>query len=430
MKNRFPICSQPRRHRLAGGQRPRSETRQSGVALVVTLILLAAIATLAIAFLALTYRETASVDAMGRTTDSELSADSALERAKAETLAIFPIKNQSITNPIEFLGPDMFVSVCCQSTNWENGNLVFPQINRLDSAARLDPTNRYDSAPPVFVNTNRPGQTGPIDDRFFFDFNRNGSFEESGFVPVVNDAGQVVIEAGNVKTNFVIGDPHWIGVLQDPRRPHGPDNRYIGRYAFMVLPSGRTLDANWIHNDAISRAVPTRSGFYRNQGVGTWELNLAAFLTDLNTNWWQNVPNSTPYSYIADPDPTKLGGDGDAFTDARELLLFRFYDNLNLRNTANDLFPLAATGIFGSDRIDAYTDAFLGQPTPNSDDDPLRHWSGSDSPRHFASPSDFFDRARLPELQAGDQFREKLVKTSTGTSTYDRYTYYRLLQQL
>ena len=27
-------------------------------------------------------------------------------------------------------------------------------------------------------------------------------------------------------------------------------------------------------------------GFLRNQGVGTWEINLAAFLTDLNTNLW------------------------------------------------------------------------------------------------------------------------------------------------
>src|SRR5215510_12195363 len=62
-------------------------TRQRGVALVITLILLAVITTLAIAFLALTHRETGSVDAMSRTTDAELAVDSAVERAKAQLMA-------------------------------------------------------------------------------------------------------------------------------------------------------------------------------------------------------------------------------------------------------------------------------------------------------------------------------------------------------
>src|SRR6185503_10743113 len=62
---------------------------QRGVALVITLILLAVITTLAIAFLALTYRETAAVDSLARTTDSEMACESALERAKAEILAPF-----------------------------------------------------------------------------------------------------------------------------------------------------------------------------------------------------------------------------------------------------------------------------------------------------------------------------------------------------
>src|SRR5579862_5292667 len=33
-------------------------------------------------------------------------------------------------------------------------------------------------------------------------------------------------------------------------------------------------------------------GYMRNQGVGSWELNLAAFLADLNTNEWGQAVGS------------------------------------------------------------------------------------------------------------------------------------------
>src|SRR6266496_2802572 len=62
---------------------------EGGVALVVTLILLALITTLAIAFLGITHRETGAVDSMARTTDAEEACESALERAKAQIIAPF-----------------------------------------------------------------------------------------------------------------------------------------------------------------------------------------------------------------------------------------------------------------------------------------------------------------------------------------------------
>src|SRR6185295_2658544 len=102
--------------------------------------------------------------------------------------------------------------------------------------------------------------------------------------------------------NYLVGDPQWIGVLEHPNQPHGMNNYFIGRYAYLVVPIGRTLDINWIHNQALDldmRIVPsgvganTGIGYSRNQGFGTWELNLAALLADVNPFVWNSV--TSPY---------------------------------------------------------------------------------------------------------------------------------------
>ncbi len=48
-----------------------------------------------------------------------------------------------------------------------------------------------------------------------------------------------------------IGDPEWIGVLERPDLPYGPNNPFIARYAFIALPVGNSLDLNAIHNQAL-----------------------------------------------------------------------------------------------------------------------------------------------------------------------------------
>jgi hypothetical protein len=250
-----------------------SPATRRGVALVITLILLAVISTLAIAFLGLTQRETSSVDSMGRTTDSEVAADSALERAKAEITAVYPIRNQDVAaNGPNILGPDMTVSVCCQNYDASTRQTV-PYDRLLNPLQRL--TNRYDSAPPVFVQTNPVvNAANPLDDRFFVDLNRNGFFEDTGKIPDLEPG-----PGGIIVTNWRVGDPQWIGVLQNPRRAHGPNNKFIARYAFMILPIGRSLDLNWIHNDAKSpNPYPVgESGFTRNQGSGDSKTILPGF---------------------------------------------------------------------------------------------------------------------------------------------------------
>src|SRR5205085_226242 len=77
-------------------------------------------------------------------------------------------------------------------------------------------------------------------------------------------------------------------------------------------------------------------GYRRNQGVGSWEINLAAFLTDLN---------STP------PNPPQVGGyggayfydqgtnNGAAFFDAKQLLSFRYAENAANLSVVGAMFP-------------------------------------------------------------------------------------------
>ena len=65
-----------------------------------------------------------------------------------------------------------------------------------------------------------------------------------------------------------------------------------------LVPISQTLDINFVHNyakrlnPALARGIG--DGFVRNQGVGTWEMNWAAFLVDLNTNFW---PTALSYNY-------------------------------------------------------------------------------------------------------------------------------------
>src|SRR4051812_26519198 len=70
---------------------------QNGVALVITLILLTLITVIAVAFLAITTRERASVGDTMNTTDAEFGAASGLERAKAEIIGT--ILNPSTNYP-------------------------------------------------------------------------------------------------------------------------------------------------------------------------------------------------------------------------------------------------------------------------------------------------------------------------------------------
>jgi len=233
---------------------------QSGVALVITLILLSVTLVMAMAFLALSGRERGSVTTQTDTATARLAADAGQSFAEAQIAANI----LSSTNPYGF---GLIVSM-----------------------------NYQPATAPVWLSNT---VTRVMENRIYLDLNRNGVDDPNGWVTNVDNNGKSL---GPVV--FEVGDPEWIGVLEHPDQPYGPNNLYIARFAFNALPVGNSLDLNAIHNQALSRAA-TQEGpaslpiapdyYFRNQGVGSWEINLAAFLTDLNTNEWD--PGTDPYNY-------------------------------------------------------------------------------------------------------------------------------------
>ena len=308
---------------------------QRGVALVITLLMLVIITVMAVAFLLLSQRETASVAALHSTTDSELAADAGLEQAKALALKPFLV---GAAPAAEVMGPDLTVSAV---------NPANPDTNRLAPA-----TLRGIVSPPVFVNTNRSGvwdNTVPLDDRFYLDLNENRRFEETGVIKEVDGAGnQTGADAA------VIGDPQWFGLLQDPSRAHAGDNRFIARYSYLIQPIGLSLDVNWIHNDVKDNLAVGAAAFSRNQGVGSFENNLAAFFSDVNTNLWNTNTGAGVYFYNPNTSPPGPST-GFAFDDALSFLRFRYSTVKGNLLQPIGLFPVGVAE-FQDDFIDNFGD--------------------------------------------------------------------------
>jgi len=381
---------------------------QAGVALVVTLILLAVITTLAIAFIALTHRETAAGVAAGATTHAELAAEAAVERALAEIKTRFIVENQGTNNGSQIIGPRFMVSVAGDQ-------------DRLNSAGAY-----RDPSPPVFVNTN-PTANSPLDDRFFLDLNRNHYFDETGLRPVTTDIPDgtgryqpdIDPATGLIATNWVVGDPMWIGLTQSPFRWHTNDNRYLSRYAWAVFPVGISLDINTIHNNA-KRLGGGLNGYLRNQGVGTFELNLAAFLADLNFNIYTNRYQLNFNSLGSSP--------GEAFNHARELLSYRTMNRPPLTLDAL-VFPRTIGNDIRDSALDLYAD---GPVTTNGVllanlNQSNWEWPGSPNNTNFYSVHDFLSgrtSSSFPNFQA------RLMEMSTNGNSYDRYTFSRMVSQL
>ena len=190
---------------------------------------------------------------------------------------------------------------------------------------------------------------------------------------------------------------------------------FIARYAYLILPAGKSLDLNFIHNQA-KHLGPQNEGFNRNQGYGAWEINLAGFLSDLNTNYWK-------YDY-----DTRLGSSSiaNSFLDALALVRYRYDTNYNkLKSVANFLGPRAAQA-FRTDLIDGYADKDPTRPVSlPGEDNPTLPWPGADSLNHFFDEQGFFDPAK-----SSIAFTNRLHQAMKGTNTYDQSTFIRLLSQL
>ena len=275
--------------------------------------------------------------------------------------------------------------------------------------------------------------------------NRNGRFDTNG---VVGDFDN----NNNFITNVTeTGDPEWVGVLQHPDQPYGPNNPFVARYAFIAVPIGNALDLNAIHNQVLDESQlgfgnkvvqvnPPLSGpgndvFLRNQGVGSWEINLAAFLADLNTNQWDppttENPANNPYKY---QEWNNRNNQGVAFEDARALLAYRYGNNYLALSPASRLF--SNFGALRFDNIDGYSDGPLQTtPAPINEagivanrDTPTLPWAGADNTNQFFSVDDLFDSSKElnqegisgAQITAGNDLATRLQATGANFSTYDR----------
>jgi hypothetical protein len=429
----------------AAARRP---SRQ-GIALVITLILLSVTAFLTFTFLILSQRERGAVSVAANQTDARFAAETAVQRATTRLLAPVISFNDgnaydllvstNYINPVGFISgavPNQFTNV---SYTYANGS----PLNNLGDVIQNLTNLLYDPRPPVYI-TNK--LTGANDFRFYLDLNRNGLYDTNGYQPVMstNPTQRFMTASGaleasidvNTLSNYFTGDPEWIGVLERPELPHSANNRFIARYAYIALPAGKTLDLNYAHNYATrnnaAMTTGTDDGFLRNQGVGTWEINLAAFLTDLNTNLWPGKVWS-PQGYYYDLVTGNIQGNGSPFDDALSLLRYRYNgsDN-NLPSVASFYGANPANSLFKNDNIDEYSDGPLAtgvsgvdETLPANQDDTTKPWSGADNPVHYFTPENLFDGNKTSA-----NFTNRLYLAGTNLSSYDRYTFYRMLAQL
>jgi len=390
---------------------------QRGIALVITLIMLAVVTVMVVIFLGVSTRERGSVTVSADFTDAKLAADAALNRAQAEVISrivassnLFAYDLMVSTN---FITPGGFQPGVSSLTNVSYTDASGAPLRDIDQI-RQNLTNLfYDPRPPVYIGN---------DFRYYLDLNRNRRFDTNGWL--------TAREGNNFVTNFFVGDPEWIGILERPDQPHSASNRFVARFAFMVAPAGKTLDLNYIHNRAVAfRPVrpPTLTDFSRNLGAGSWEINLASFLADLNANRWHTVFNSTYYSFTNSGNLATSSG--LAFTDALSILRYRYPadpTNLSWQFRPNNTARLTESP------SDVRSDGplMLGTvPDPGDDAAPERSWSGADSTsgRTFVSITELFDTNKFPALSI--PYRLNTAGSAT-TSAYDQYTFYRLAGQL
>jgi hypothetical protein len=371
---------------------------QSGVALVITLIMLSVITLIAVAFLALSQRERSSISSTMSATEAELMAAAGSDRAKADILAqmysfIATNLDQAGQLTRRAIGPDLSVSLVGPYNYANLTNMGPPDYQVLTNLL-------YDPPAPIFATN---WGSGRLEHVAYVDLNRNGRFDRTGYLDILDSNGNPTGQK-----NFVIGDPQWIGVTARPNEPHSSSNRFIGRYAYLIVPIGRTHDIDFAHNDALQRR---NAGFARNQGHGTWEMNLAAFLADLNTNTTANYGWGDYRSDFT----------GIAFDDAFYILNYR-YRGLPAR-TASDFFGTAAN-LFATDGIDQYGD---GETTAGLDnDDPGQPWPGASNPQHFFTLHDFFN----PKAPNMGPFQNRLKNANNQLDSYNAHTFYRMLAQI
>jgi hypothetical protein len=443
--------------------------RKSGIALVITLLMLSVITFLAVAFLVTTRTRRTSVSTSLDQNTAKEASDAALNRAQAEIIGQM-MANQDILS-YDYMASRNFTGSGFTNTEPQGiADVNNVNYDRLSTGALFihNPTKSateqwwaqnianlmYDPRPPVFVQTN--SDPGKSDFRFWVDLNRNGMFEGTSTTNQAVFPGQWggPDPNGNITLfNVGFGEPEWIGGLQYPNLPHSATNRFLMRYAYLVAPIGKTLDLNYIHNYAqrarnasLPANMNSADGFMRDQGVGSWELNLGAYLREINTNYYVNYAASAglsgPYNY-----QPYSGNTGWCFRDALSLTAYRYNSSYSVglpqfgfpQSTPALLF-LNGVNYFENDNVDEYA---VGGPTlftsfyPTNDVDAalpassLYPWPGGNtSNKYYDLTQDLFDTNKSIFAAGTNNRLPMLAWAGTNTDTYDRYTFQRLLASL
>ncbi len=418
-----------------------SNFSERGVALVITLILLSVITFMAIAFLVISRHASEAVTGVTQQVIAKQAAADAVQQVEANVIAAM----QQQTNGFNF-GP--FVSQNYQSPFFTNAGPNVASVanvnyfdnagNLLDyrSAGYLQMLNNMLILPraPVVITTN---PAFAPDFRFYLDLNRNRAYDQTGQFPFVDQFGQ---------TNFgTIGDPDWIGVLEHPDQPHSRSNFFAARYAFFAQPIGNSLDINFIHNQ-VKQLNPAQDGFLRNQGVGSWEINLAGFLNGLNPNYWIYGNGLQPPNYTG-LDTNTPGGPlgyqfslGTAFEDSAAIMRFRSRGSYFLLPTFASTYVPTLYSIFPPPPgiIDYYSAGALmsGEAPPILTENFNANWSGGGNNNQMFTSQDFFNAqnstflGNFPVRLANAGVNAGLPAVPVGDINFNRYTYYRMLAQM
>ncbi len=433
---------------------------RQGIALVITLIMLSVVTITAVAFLAVARRDRGASVATGEQMEVRFLADAALNRAKAEVSSSIATANNR--SAFGFFVSTNFINPRANPSDSYllNGNLdALTNVNYLNTSDPANPRTFdlsssgdrelyrrmlanlfYSPRPPVYVLTNRNVRNAS-DFRFYLDLNRNGRFETNGLITGTDAYGKT----NGFGPETVTGDPEWVGILQHPDAPHSGTNLFVGRVAYMVVPSGRNLDINYNHNSVKSAYnVPDLSGsgqsaFMRNEAAGGWEINLAGFFSDLNTNIWPAYSKVSPYRYSTNLNNPSSGL---AFDDASLLVRYRRTTVSPLLASSQEFLardsgstPTLFANQLKNDGVDLYSDgpiaSSLGEVLRGvrDNDQPTKPWAGSDFTNSFTEPSQLFSLS----VDGTSNFSKRLAGLGQYTSplsTYDNYTFYRMVGQL
>lgn len=402
-------------------QRPAS----GGVALVATLIMLSLVTFMVVAFLGIARRERRSVEATLSMGEARNATDYALQRAQADILARLIATgdkwNYGVMVPTNFQNNVFNTTV--SPTNVNHVIAISQGLNAwLTNLANL----QFDARVPVFSpNFNNLTPFTPLwsetnQGRYYYDFNRNGMFEPTD--------------------RFQAGDPHWLGVLENPGQPHGPNNRFLYRYTYLMAPAGKTLDLNLIHNQAKLRPGANSEGYYRNLSLGPQEINTAALLAELNPYWgWFNP--APAYDLVAANASlyVSLLNNRNPFRDALDLLLFRNNGGYNNYPSLSTLFGAGAATSLTNAEFDVLANGPLMGSTNITTiiNGTATVWSGGSNTATI--PQQFYDMNELfpttPARSYSTTFTTNLRYLSTNVAAtaagdHDRRTFYDLLSVL